>query len=114
MAAQSRKTAASLNKHLIGMARASPAINYLASPLTGGGIPVERLQQLFLLAIAGGMAQPADWAKSAWALLGQQGQRVIKDGKTLEGDAANLAEIELRAQDFAKRRLPLLKTLQIL
>ena len=112
-ASAARKTCANLNSHLTGMARASANINYLSSPLTGGGIPVERLQQLFLLAIAGGAKTPADWAKGAWSLLSNQGQRVIKDGKALEGDAANLAEIENRANDFAKKRWPLLKTLMV-
>ncbi|MEQ1576867.1 MAG: methyltransferase regulatory domain-containing protein [Hyphomicrobium sp.] len=113
LASSARKACNSLNSHLTSMARGSAAINYLASPLTGGGIAVERLQQLFLLAIAGGAKTPADWAKAAWGLLSVQGQRVMKDGKALEGDAANLAEIESRAQDFAKKRLPLLKTLMV-
>ena len=112
-AAAARKTSHALNKHLTGMARGSATIGYLASPLIGGGAAVERLHQLFLLAIAGGATAPADWAKAAWVLLGNQGQRVMKDGKALEGDAANLAEIDARAKDFAQKRLPLLKTLMV-
>ena len=107
-----RKTASALNGMLTGMARGAGSINYLCSPLLAGGVAVERLQQLFLAANAAGTA-PADWAKSAWSLLNSQGQRVVKDGNPLEGDAANLAEIESRAQDFAKKRLPLLKTLMV-
>jgi SAM-dependent methyltransferase len=112
-AVASKKTASSLNRHIIGQARGSATLSYLTSPLLGGAVPVERLQQLFLLAIADGAKAPADWAKAAWALLSSQGQRVMKDGKALEGDAENLAEIEIRAKEFADKRLPLLKTLMV-
>ena len=108
-----RKTSVNLNRHLMTMARGSAAINYLASPLTGGGVPVDRLQQLFLLALSGGAKAPTDWAKAAWGLLSSQGQRVMKDGKALETEAENLAEIEARAKDFEQKRLPLLKTLMV-
>jgi Predicted methyltransferase regulatory domain len=112
-AARARASTAKLNRHLTGLARSSTAINYLASPLTGGGVPVERLHQLFLLAISDGVKEPAGWAKTAWGLLSSQGQRVVKDGKALDGDAANLAEIESRAREFSDKRLPLLRTLMV-
>ncbi len=111
--ASARASTAKLNRQLTGLARSSTAIHYLASPLTGGGVPVERLHQLFLLSISDGVKVPAEWAKAAWGLLSSQGQRVMKDGKALEGDAANLAEIEGRAREFAEKRLPLLKTLMV-
>ena len=112
-ASSARKTSTSLNKHLMSMARGSAVISYLASPLTGGGVSVDRLQQLFLLALSGGAKSPTDWAKAAWSLLNSQGQRVMKDGKALETEAENLAEIEARAKEFETKRLPMLRTLMV-
>jgi len=40
-------------------ARGSADITFLASPVTGGGITVNRFQQLFLLALSQGKKQPA-------------------------------------------------------
>jgi len=106
-------TSKALNRHLIGLARSSAEINYLASPLTGGGVPVDRLGQLFLQSLAEGAKTPADWAKAAWAQLAAQGQRMMKDGAAIEGEAANLAEIDQRARDFSEQRLPVLRTLMV-
>src|SRR5690606_17095276 len=64
---QARKRTDRLNKHLMHNARSSNELTYLASPLTGGGLQVSRLHQLFLLARASGQKQPADWAQYAWA-----------------------------------------------
>jgi len=72
-----------LNAFLINKARGSGDISYLASPVTGGGIPTGRFQQLFLLAKSQGKKQPSDWAQFAWQVLTQQGQRIVKEGKTL-------------------------------
>ena len=72
---------AAINAHLQDKARGSGEISYLASPVTGGGVTVGRFPQLFLLAMAQGKKQPADWAAFAWNILASQGQRIIKDGK---------------------------------
>ncbi len=112
-AAAAQKSAQRLNHHLMGVARGNNTINYLASPMTGGGIPVERLQQLFMLAIREGKKAQSEWATSAWDLLKSQGHRVLKDGKPIEGDKENLTEIETRAGEFAAKRLPILKALMV-
>ena len=88
-------------------------VNTFASPVTGGGVTVPRFQQLFLLAKQQGHKQPQDWANFVWNLLAMQGQRLIKDGKTLETPEDNLAELTAQANEFAEKRLPILKALQI-
>ena len=108
-----QKPCSKLNTHLIQQARGSSDISYLASPLTGGGITVGRFPQLFLLARSQGHKQPADWAQVVWQLLAAQGQRIIKDGQTLDSAEANLAELTAQAQTFADKQLPILKALQI-
>jgi hypothetical protein len=111
--AKAKKRTDRLNTHLMTKARSSSALNYLASPVTGGGISVPRFQQLFLLARQQGHKQPQDWAQFTWNLLAAQGQRLLKDGKTLEAAEDNLAEIGQQAQRFAEKQLPILLALQV-
>jgi hypothetical protein len=103
--------ATALNRHLTDKAQGSAEISFLASPLTGGGVAVNRFEQLFLREI--GKKDPQQWASAAWALLKAQGQRIIKEGKTLESDEDNLAEITAQARAFEAKRLPLLRKLGV-
>ncbi|MCG8344434.1 MAG: class I SAM-dependent methyltransferase [Chlorobiales bacterium] len=102
-----------LNAHLLVKARSSSDIGYLASPVTGGGIPVGRFQQLFLLAIREGMQEPSDWVQFTWQILFAQGQKFVKKGKTLETPEENIAELTALAKTFMKKQLPALKALQV-
>ncbi len=111
--AKSSKNAKAINTHLMQKARGSNELTYLASPVTGGGIAVNRFQQLFLLSQQEGKKQPEDWAKSTWSILAAQGQCLRKEGKTLESTHENLAELTAQAKEFADKQLPLLKALQI-
>lgn len=110
---KAKKHTDKLNAYLCQKARGSHDIGYLASPVTGEGVAVNRLQQLFLLAYSGGKKQAADWAQFAWQLLQAQGQRLVKEGKALETAEENLAELTAQAQTFAEKQLPILKALQI-
>jgi hypothetical protein len=112
-AAQAKKACDRINTHLMRKARASNELSYLASPITAGGITVARFQQLFLLARQQGHKQPADWAQFVWTIMAAQGQRLVKEGKTLEAEADNLAELTTQATAFADKQLPILKAIQI-
>lgn len=111
--ARAKKHTDNLNAYLMNKARGSNDISYLASPVTGGGVTVGRFQQLFLLALGQGKRQPAEWAQSIWHILQTQGQKLLKEGKTLETEEENLAELAAQAQSFAEKQLPILKALQI-
>jgi SAM-dependent methyltransferase len=102
-----------LNAHLCAKARGAGDINYLASPVTAGGMAVGRFGQIFLLARAQGATSPAEWARFAWQLLAAQGHKIIKDGKTLQSPEENLAELTNEAQKFADQTLPVLKAMAI-
>ncbi len=102
-----------LNLHLIDKARGSGEVNYLASPVTGGGIATGRFNQLFLLGLRRGRKSADDLARFAWETLSIQGQRVLKDNKPLDTDADNLTELATQARDFLEKRLPTLCRLQI-
>ena len=87
---------------------------FLASPVTGGGVTVGRFQQLFLLSRTQGGKQPAEWAAYVWSVLAMQGQKILKDGKTLDTAEENLAELTKQAQDFSDKQLPIMKALGII
>jgi len=103
-----------LNAFFMEKARGSTDITYLASPVTGGGITVNRFQLLFLLAINQGEKLPAEWAAFTWQILAVQGQKIAKEGKSLETPEENLAELNLLATAFASKQLPILKALQVI
>jgi SAM-dependent methyltransferase len=92
---QARPHTDTLNAHLIASARTAGDVLALASPVTGGGVPVGRIEQLFLAAWQRGMTQPEDWALEA--------SKVVAD----EGDLAE------RARTFAEETLSVLKALQV-
>jgi hypothetical protein len=48
-----------------------------------------------------------------WQILQAQGQKLVKEGHTLENDAENIAELTDQAENFAGKQLPLLKALQV-
>ncbi|MGA3000770.1 MAG: class I SAM-dependent methyltransferase [Acetobacteraceae bacterium] len=109
-----REKCAALNRHLLARARTRDDINYLASPITGGGIAVGRFQQLFLLAHSLGYERPADQAGFAWQLLADQGHRVLKDGVPLVTPEENITELTAQANQFAVSRTPILRAVGIL
>ncbi|HDZ08735.1 class I SAM-dependent methyltransferase [Pseudohongiella sp.] len=110
---KAKKHADKLNSVICSKARSSNDIGFLASPVTGGGVQVSRFNQMFMLAIDQGLKQPGEWANFAWRLLDLQGQKLLKDGSTLESAEENIAELTEEADKFAQKRLPALKALLI-
>lgn len=81
--------------------------------MTGGGVSVGRFQQLFLLSMSQGKKKPVEWAQFVWQILSAQGQKIVKEGKTLETPEENLAELNEQAITFVEKQLPILKALLI-
>ncbi len=98
--AQTRAASAALNRHLTARARGSADTSYLASPVVGGGLTVARFPQLFLAAQRDGAQDAAAIARSAWQVLAAQGQRLVKEGRTLETEQENLAELTQQAEAY--------------
>ena len=88
-------------------------IAHLASPLTGGGVKVDRVEQLFLLAREVRGDDVEAWPAQAWQHIAAQGKRLVRDGVRLEAEDENLAELATQARLFARTRLPLLRALQV-
>lgn len=110
---KSRKHTDKLNEHIMRKSRSSNDVMYIASPVTGGGRILSRFEQLFVLSLLQGKKQPQDWVKDVWSTIASQGQRLLKDGKTLETDEENIAELTAIANAFVEKQLPVLKALQI-
>jgi len=98
------------NAAVIRRAEYSNDLQALASPVTGGGVAVDRFQQMFLAAMAQKVVDPAE---RVLAMLSAQGQSIAKDGKTLETAEEVLAELRVRLADFTAKRLPILKQLGV-
>ncbi|CAM9183247.1 unnamed protein product [Phaeothamnion confervicola] len=102
-----------LNAYLIDKSRSSNDISFLASPVAGCGITVPRFCQNFLKARSLGKKTPGEWAAFTWQILSTQGQRILKEGKTLESPKDNLDELTEQAETFSEGMLPSLKALGI-
>jgi SAM-dependent methyltransferase len=102
-----------LNDHLIHKARSGSEISHLASPITSSGIPTNRFQQLFVGAMKQGKKAPDEIAQWVWAILKRQDQRLLVEGKALETDEANIAELTKQATEFIEKQLPILKVLKV-
>jgi hypothetical protein len=110
---QAQHASSKLNMALLNKARFNKDIAFLASPVTGGGIEVNHISQLFLLAINEDKKQPKEWAQTAWAVLSSQNQLVLKDGKVIETAEGNLEELIKQANEFRDKTLPILKALKV-
>ncbi len=108
------KQCSKMNFHLMRMARSSGNAKYLASPITGGGVEVDRFGQLFLLSISNGKNSPQEWVQYAWQLLSVQGSKLLKEGVALETAEENIAELEKRAREFEKKQLAIYKAMRII
>lgn len=102
-----------LNRLLLDHARSAEEIGFLASPVTGAGVAVNRLGQLCLLARASGLQEPREWAGYSDQLLKAQGQRVARDGEAIVDDSEALQFLNELALDFRDKQLPLLIALGV-
>jgi SAM-dependent methyltransferase len=94
-----------LNEHLVRLAEHNADLHYLASPVTGGGIPVPRVHQLFLLALARGHRGAGALAAFALAHDATAGT-----GAAPEDPATRL---QRQATAFLDRRLGVLRALAV-
>lgn len=111
--AQSITSTNKLNDWILNRASNSGDLNYLASPVTGGGFSVNRFQQLFLISFKSGRTTALQMSEDVWQLVSSQGQKLVKDGKALETKEQNLSELVKQANEFVEKKLPILKALRI-
>lgn len=111
--AQSITSTNKLNDWILNRASNNGDLNYLASPVTGGGFSVNRFQQLFLISFKSGRTTALQMSEDVWQLVSSQGQKLVKDGKALETKEQNLSELVKQANEFVEKKLPILKALRI-
>lgn len=109
-----RSASQALNDLLIDEARRDDAVRFLAAPTLGSGVHVAHAEQLVLVALRDlGSDSVAGVRDFVWAQLKAQNKRLLRDGRPLDGDADNLAEVERRVCGFLDHRLPLLRRLGV-
>lgn len=109
-----RQQARRLNEHIIQKAWSIPELTSLCSPVIAGGIQVSRFHQMFIGSILKGFQTDEAISKDVLASMNAQGQRVLKNGKSLDGQAESLAEIQEQVQAFKTKRQRVLESLQII
>lgn len=110
---RSAPTCAAINEALMARSFDPGAVAVLASPVTGDGQPVNRLEQSFLRLRAKGITGPQEWVERVWSELEDRDVRIMKDDRRLESTEANLAMLQAHVNNFAGDRLALLKALRI-
>lgn len=108
-----QRSTSALNSHLATEAISKDEVPFLVSPVTLTGLPLSKFERLFLLALKNNCKTPDEIGIYVWNLLAAQGQRVVKDGSTLESSEENLSYITSDAQNFLEKSLGLLKMLKV-
>lgn len=107
------KSTRAFNRAVMERARDNRDLTFLASPVTGGGVQVDRMMQLFLLARENSFKDAADWANFAVDIIFAQGERLLKEGRPVEDLEANRIELMTRAEFFKEKILPILSQLRV-
>ena len=89
------------NRTVADQSRFERKFSYFASPVTGGGVAADRINQLMWLSIH---EQEPDTARFVGNVLSAAGQRLLKDGKPLTG-AEHEAELRQRVAEFEENTL---------
>ncbi|MBX4898708.1 class I SAM-dependent methyltransferase [Rhizobium bangladeshense] len=106
------KSCARFNKVVCEAAFDSEDMQFLASPVSGGGLMLNRFEQLFLLA-RGESQSEEEWPRVAWDILKPQGFRLTRGGTLLVSDEDNLRELKMHRDRFLTQRLPVCDRLGI-
>lgn len=107
--AERAKSTAAFNTALLERAVHSGELQFLASPVTGGGYQIGRFEQLFLLA----GQRKLDPAAFVAECLTARGEVLIRGGKPLTSPEENLEHLRERHEAFRQRILPILQQLGI-
>lgn len=107
------KQCLALNRYIVHRARVSVALRHLVSPVTGCAIDVPHMIQLFIGALDSGLRNADELAAHVWEFLEEVGERLVKQGKRIESDSENIAELRKMAERFLKIGLPTLQSLRI-
>ena len=100
-----------LNHHILLRNDTPQASHVLVSPVTGAGVPADRVQQWFLLAEHAKQGKPVEFALER--VLASEQPTLEHDGRRIESACALREEIARRYQIYADHMLPLYRYLQV-
>lgn len=106
-----RGSAAAFNRAVMERAIESEQLRYLAIPATGSGMSVSRAEMLFMLAEGNLEADPPQFV---WDIFKARGQRLKSEGKILEKESDNIAQLRQEYANFDKGRRSLFQQLGVL
>lgn len=107
------QTSDRLNAYLETLAIDKGDVRYLGSPVLGGGIAVNRLDMLFLLALRHGAKNSQDMASFALQCLTGAAQHILENGAPITDHASALEHLTKQADNFIRTQLPVLKNLMV-
>jgi len=102
-----------LNAHLCGPHAHRLEIRDLASPVTGGGVPVPASLQLMLAARQAAPEQPERWAGLLLDAMQAEGQQMMKDQQVVSDRATALSVLQPMVQQMQDQSLPALRRLGV-
>ena len=114
VAAQTKPRTDRLNRHLCQLSQDNMDLPFLVSPVTGGGVPVDRITQMMMLARANGVTDPQQVGADLHRILLAQGHRLKKEGKNVQSDAEQLQLLVDTAVLFNQRKAAILEALGML
>lgn len=107
--AERAKSTAAFNTAVMERALRGGDLQFVASPLTGGGYQIGRFEQLFLLA----EQRQLDPAAFVAECLAARGEVLVRNGQALTSPEENLAHLRERHEAFRQRIMPILRQLGI-
>ena len=108
------EAARAFNRAITARLRVGETYNYLASAAAGTGIAATYTEQMAYLALAENpRMDPKGFPAFAWPIMQQTGQRLVKEGRTLDSEAENVAELEVQARTIWTVKLPIWRALHV-
>ena len=110
------ESALRMNRTLAANVRYGDEYQALSSPILGNGLSSNFIERVVYLVLGQNVRDPdlAQVVKQAWQVMAAQGRRMIKDGKLLETEAENLAELEVQIKPVLTHKLPLWRQLKMI
>jgi SAM-dependent methyltransferase len=103
------------NAAVARMALSGHPYRYAAAPGVGNGIHASDVDIAALEALhRGTQAEAGALAEAVWAQFRTVGRRLVKDGKPIESEDGNLAELTARARTLVEQRLPVWRELGLI
>ena len=109
-----RKKCSQLNEYLCSRSEFDNRLRFLASPITGGKIPVNQLEMMIMKLMKIGHNDEDYIAEEFWKILERNGDRLIIEGNRLESKDENISKIREMVKEFFSDRILLLKSLQVI